>query len=392
MTCEHGNLHHKWIPHRPFLYGATILSTVFVMNYMAYEMAQTLVLHPAKLACKPAITSMSLGRAWVHDLPTKLAKAHEYGIQGIELFFEDLEYFAGQLPGGDFKNSIRIAAHEVRSLCKKLSLTVVCLQPFMLDEGLYNRDEHAARISKLHLWFELAQILETDLIAIASSYLPAELLSPDVDLIVSDLQEVADLGLQHDRPVRFTFESLAWGTRVDTWEACWDIVRRVDRPNFGICLDTFNIAGRIYADPTSITGKTPTAEADMRASLDRLVNSVDVSKVFYVQVVDAERLKEPLLPGHEFYVPEQPPRMSWSRNCRLFYGEESLGAYLPVIELVRAMLCDLGFEGWVSMELFNRDTACTDPSIPAEHARRAMIGWNKIVKDCAASTRQVARL
>ena len=335
---------------------------------------------------------MSLGRAWVHGLPTKLAEAHKHGIKGIELFYEDLEYLAKELAGGASEASLHVAANVIRSLCDKYSLTVVCLQPLMLDEGLEDRDEHALRIEKVQLWFRLARVLRTDLIAIASSYLPAESLSSDINLIVSDLQQVADLGAQRSPPVRFTYESLAWGTRVDTWEACWDIVRRVNRLNFGICLDTFNIAGRIYADPTSTTGKRPMADADMKASLERLAHLVDVSKVFYVQIVDCEKLREPLVRGHELYVPEQPSRMSWSRNCRLFYGEESLGAYLPVKEIVRVIFEELSFRGWVSMELFNRDMACSDPMVPATHARRAMTAWHKIVEDCKLSRNREARL
>ncbi|KAL9087873.1 MAG: hypothetical protein Q9165_006435 [Trypethelium subeluteriae] len=344
------------------------------------------------MACKLAITSMSLGRAWVHELPTKFAEAHKHGIQGIELFYEDLEYLAKSLPGGASEKNLHTAAHEVRYLCDQYSLAIICLQPFMLDEGLFDRTEHKARIEKLHLWLELARILRTDLIAIASSYLPVERLSSDIKLIISDLQEVADLGAQRCPPVRFTYESLAWGTRVDTWEVCWDIVRRVNRPNFGICLDTFNIAGRVYADPTSDTGMTPTAEMDIENSIQRLINTVDVTKIFYVQVVDAEKLKRPLLQEHEFYDPSQPPRMSWSRNCRLFYGEASLGAYLPIRRIVRAVLGDLGFRGWVSMELFNRDMACSDPTVPADHARRAFEAWNKIVEDCSLNRIRDARL
>ncbi|KAF2236526.1 xylose isomerase-like protein [Viridothelium virens] len=334
------------------------------------------------MACRPAITSMSLGRAWAHELPTKFAEANRYGIQGIELFYEDLEHLAKSLPGGASEENLHTAAQEVRFLCDQYSLAIICLQPFMLDEGLVDRIEHKARIKKLHLWLELARILRTDLIAIASSYLPVERISSDINLIISDLQEVADLGAQRCPPVRFTYESLAWGTRVDTWEVCWDIVRRVNRPNFGICLDTFNIAGRVYADPTADTGMTTTAETDIESSIERLIHTVDVSKIFYVQVVDAEKLKEPLLQEHEFYNSSQPPRMSWSRNCRLFYGEDSLGAYLPIQRLVRAIFQDLGFRGWVSMELFNRDMASSDPTVPADHARRAFKAWNKIVEDC----------
>jgi hypothetical protein len=33
--------------------------------------------------------------------------------------------------------------------------------------------------------------------------------------------------------------ALAWGTYINTWEDSWDVIKRANRPNIGICLDTF---------------------------------------------------------------------------------------------------------------------------------------------------------
>jgi 4-hydroxyphenylpyruvate dioxygenase len=159
-------------------------------------------------------------------------------------------------------------------------------------------------------------------------------------------------------------------------------VRRVDRPNFGICLDTFNIAGSVWADPASVTtadGKTANADAALQATLAKMLEVVDVDKVFYVQIVDAERMRHPLVPGHAFYVAGQPARMSWSRNARLFAFEE--GGYLPVLPITKTILDGLGYRGWVSMELFSRTMADPDPSVPAEHARRAGQAWKKLQRE-----------
>lgn len=143
-------------------------------------------------------------------------------------------------------------------------------------------------------------------------------------------------------------KSLCWSTLTDTWEATYDIVLRVARPNFGLCLDTYNIAGRIFADPSRPDGKMPNANVALTQSLSRLA-TIDVSKITFIQVVDAEKLSAPLLRGHPFYHAEQPARMSWSRNCRLFYGETDRGAYLPIKQIMTAIFA-LGFtRGWVSM-------------------------------------------
>jgi len=73
--------------------------------------------------------------------------------------------------------------------------------------------------------------------------------------------------------------------------------------------------------------------------------------------------------------------MSWSRNCRLFYGEEDRGAYLPVYAVLQAILVDLGYRGYISAELFNRSLAKPGAQVPRDHARRAAISWDKIVAD-----------
>jgi 4-hydroxyphenylpyruvate dioxygenase len=137
----------------------------------------------------------------------------------------------------------------------------------------------------------------------------------------------------------------------------------------------------------------------MEATLQRLVQIVDVKKLFYVQVVDAQRLAEPLVEGHELYNPDQCARMSWSRNCRLFYGEEDRGAYLPIRDTLEAILVGLGFEGYISAELFNSSLTEEGVEVPAEHARRAAESWQKIVADFglnvnthAASTAATTRL
>lgn len=344
------------------------------------------------MPCRKAISSMSLGRAWVHALPNKLDQAAAHGIKGLELFHEDLEYIARELPGGATPSNQIAAAHTIRKLCDERDITILCLQPFMHYEGLRDRIEHAMRIEKMRLWLRLAKILNTTIISIPSTFLPRDQVSGDMDLIVADLREVADLGARETPVITFAYEALAWGTYVDTWEKSWDVVQRVDRANFGLCLDSFNIAGRIYADPASPSGTTPTAAADVKASVARLLRDVDVARVVYVQVVDAERLDKPLVPGHAFFADDQPPRMSWSRNCRLFYREEDHGAYLPVRDVCDAFFNGLGFEGWVSMELFNRCMADAHPDTPARLARRAAESWTRMVDDLGLHDEEVAEV
>lgn len=322
---------------------------------------------------------MSLGRAWVHDFEGKIHEASAAGFEGIEIFYEDLEYLAKSYGDTGTENLVRAAEH-VRNLCSAANLTIICLQPFLFFGGLVDRGQHAVQIERLKVWFKLLKALGINTMQIPTNF-QAEGVSGDLDLIVQDLTEAADLGLGEDPPIRMAYEAMAWGRFVETWEAAWEVILRVNRPNFGCCLDAFNLVGRVWADPTSPTGKTENADADLKASLDRLVKAVDVKKVFYVQVADAERISPPLTDGHPFHVDGQAPRMSWSRNARLFVYETEKGGYLPVIEVARVILKELKFEGWVSMELFSRTMADPDPSVPHTHAQRAIKGWKKMVEE-----------
>lgn len=325
---------------------------------------------------------MSLGRCSAgHSLSHRLDMAAKYGLTGIEIFYEDLEDLASSLAGGATPENQISTAQTISTLCSERGLTIICLQPFMHYEGLVDRQLHAQRIVKLKFWFQLAKALKTDVIQIPSNFLPSADCTSDTDAIIADMIEVADLGAQQSPPIKFAYESLAWGTHIDTWDRCWEIVTKVDRPNFGACLDTFHIAGRVYADPAAVNGKTVNAETDLRASISRLIRTVDVKKVFYIQVVDAERVSAPLIEGHKFYAQDQVPRMSWSRNCRLFYGEQDRGGYLPVKEIARAFIEGLGYDGWVSMELFNRVMSLEDRGIPEHLARRAADAWTKFARD-----------
>jgi len=183
---------------------------------------------------------------------------------------------------------------------------------------------------------KIAKTLGTDIIQIPTQLRQDEGVTGDMDVIVQDMVEVADLGLKEDPRIKFAYENLAWGTFIDDWESLREMVRRVDRWNFGMCLDTFNIVGRIWADPASKDGTNgPNSDTDLKASLSALVKTTNVKKVWYVQVVGAERLSIPLVKGHEWYVEDQPPRMTRSRNSRLFYAEEALGQYLPVDSIFR---------------------------------------------------------
>jgi 4-hydroxyphenylpyruvate dioxygenase len=327
---------------------------------------------------------MSLGRCFAgHSMPHKLDMARKYGFQGIEVFYEDLVYLTNEMHGGNTRANQLVAATIFRRLCDARHLEIIALQPFMNYEGLRDRSLHEERLDELRLFMQVAHVLRTDLILLPSSILPADQVTDDMGVIVQDMIRVAELGAKETPTIKFAYEALCWGTRINLWEDSWKVVQRVNRPNFGICLDTFNIAGRIFADPSRVSGKTPDANQAVGQSIRNMTSTVQkqLDKVFLVQVADAERLSQPLDVNHPFYNAEQPARMSWSRNARLFYGESEDGAYLPVEALLHTIVNKMAFHGWLSFEVFNRRLAEHDESVPEEMAKRASKSWVKMVED-----------
>ena len=338
----------------------------------------------------PAITTVSLGQSSRYTIQEKLYAASRHGIHGVELFYDDLESLARSHSISEQHCSSREellnAAREVRSLCDALHIRVLNLQPIRFYEGLVDRRERDRILcEEIPVWMDIVSVLGGDTILVASNFLPPEPHTGeartvgDLDTIVDDLRMLALLGEIHSPPVKFAYEAIAWATHVDTWEKSWDIVQRVNRPNFGIAIDTFNVAARVFADPAAIDGRRngAQADADLHHSLHRLETTVDVSKLFVVQVADGERLAEPLRVGHPFYVEGQPTRMSWSRNARLFLCEEERGGYLPVLEVLQTVL-RMGWSGWVAYEIFSRTLAGPDPDTPAIHAARASRSWARV--------------
>ncbi|KAJ2896003.1 3-dehydroshikimate dehydratase [Zalerion maritima] len=335
---------------------------------------------------KLAISSISLGRAAAgHSLRNRLREARHHGYQGIEIFHEEILHLCSTMtPSSAIPENQLKAAKQIKSWCDAERLPVASLQPFMHYEGLLNRDEHRKRLAELALWLRMAKILDTDMILIPSTFLKVVLGSEEdvttgiMAVIVSDLRAAADTA--SSMGIRIAYEALCWGTHVNTWEQSWEVVRLVDRPNFGLCLDTFNLGGW-FADPAASSGFIPGWKPQFEQSMRRLGETVDVERLFLVQLVDATRMDRPIARGHELHDESQPARMSWARNRRLFYGEHDKGGYLPVKEMCDVIFNELGYEGWVSFELFHEKLWDRDEGVAEEMAGRGMRAWGKLLRD-----------
>ncbi|GAA5891088.1 hypothetical protein JCM6882_006416 [Rhodosporidiobolus microsporus] len=328
---------------------------------------------------------MSLGQASAgHRLPDKLRAAAEAGLVGIEIFDQCLEAYADEFEGATPQKRQRAAAKETGRLAKELGLEIFVLQPLRNYDGILDEQEHSKRIDEVNFRFELCKLLHCDLLQVPASFRLDDGVTGKEDKVVADLREIADLGLQQDPPIRFSYEGMCWSTTNYTWQKSWSIVQKVDRPNFGLVLDGFHIAGRDFADPTAPSGIRIGGHTRLACSLDELVRTVPVEKIFYLELADAELISPPLSeigakePSKSpFHVDGQQPRMSWSRNCRLFPYEQDRGGYMPVDKVMKAFV-ELGFEGYLSFEIFHRDLFKEDKDVPTQFAQRAKRSWEKM--------------
>lgn len=249
-------------------------------------------------------------------LVDKLHACAEAGFDGVEIMDADL-IAAPESP------------EEIRALCERLGLRIDMFQPFRDAEGVSD-DVFADTLRRAEAKFEIMNRLGTDLMLVCSNVGTATI--DDDEVAARQLGELADRAAVHG--IRLAYEALAWGRFVDDYRRTWSIVQRADRPNLGICLDSFHILSRGH-DPAGIEG-------------------IPAEKIFFLQLADAPALDMDVL--------------SWSRHHRLFPGEGSFDLVGFMTHVVRA-----GYTGPWSLEVFNDTFRQTDTVRTAAHAQRSLV-------------------
>lgn len=317
----------------------------------------------------------SVGHHPSHDLPAKLAAISAAGFEAIELSMPDILSYAEKLNNQpcdpqDFDTLVQVAS-QIRNLAASHSLRILMLQPFANFEGwdpTTHPTERADAFTRAAGWLRIATAAGTDMLQVGSSDSPS-IASSHFDSLADDLRALCDLAAPLN--IRICYENWCWATHAPTWKDVWAIVQKVDRPNIGLCLDTFQSAGGEYGDPTTASGlieNVSKLDLDERwkASLHGLVASVPAQNIFVLQISDAYRLQPPL--ANE---PDQDglrPRGQWSHDHRPLPYE---GGYLPVVDFLRATL-DTGFRGVLSVEVF--DAREKDRGRTMEDMTRAAMG------------------
>ncbi|KAJ5679446.1 3-dehydroshikimate dehydratase [Penicillium macrosclerotiorum] len=315
-----------------------------------------------------AIGSLSLGQHPSHSLDHKIHVAAQAGYKGIEVVFSDLERYseAHKLP-------LMKGAESIKEICDRVNISILSLAPFENYEG--DRSALSGRLQKASRWINIARILKAPYLQVPAHY-GADAIG-DIDTIVSELQQLADLGSSDKPIVSIAYEPMSWSTHHSTWESSLRLADAVDRPNFGLCLDTFHIITKIWADPFALSGKYPNADKILDESLSRFVHQCPLDRIFFVQLSDGERFDPPFSKKHAWYLEGEAPQFTWSKHARPFPYEAHLGAYMPVAEVARAWIVQKGYKGWVSMEIFDRRMRSKDSRLE-QAASRGIESWRRL--------------
>ncbi|KAL8921478.1 MAG: hypothetical protein Q9172_003983 [Xanthocarpia lactea] len=321
-------------------------------------------------------------------LAQKLKAIADAGFQGIELGFPDLLSFASQTYNQDVDaqdfDTLCDAGRKVKNMCEDVALKIVMLQPFSNFEGWpENSEGREDAFRRAKGWIQIMQTVGTDMLQIGSTDSPHALSS--LDYLASDLRELCDLLSPHR--FRLAYENWCWATHAPDWKDVWEIVQKVDRPNIGLCLDTFQTAGGEWADPTTASGLIEREggkeylDKQFKTSLQILAKTIPKDKIYILQISDAYKPPKPLDAKQD----EQGlrPRGRWSSCLRPVPFD---GGYLPVTEVAKAVL-ETGFRGWFSMEVFDGGPDGEDMEWKemGTYAKKAMQAHKRLLEEAADS-------
>lgn len=185
---------------------------------------------------KLAIATTSLGQHPSHALEHKITVAARAGYQGIEVVLSDLETYSNSKGVSPLEG-----AKNIKTLCDENKLEILSLAPFENYEG--DVSPLSDRLKKASHWMEVARALGAFHLQVPAQYKPDAI--GDKNVVVFELQQLADLGSAKQPMVSVAYEPMSWSTYYSTWEDTLRLVFEVNRPNFGICLDTFHIATKL---------------------------------------------------------------------------------------------------------------------------------------------------
>ncbi|GAA5988551.1 hypothetical protein JCM10908_003618 [Rhodotorula pacifica] len=334
---------------------------------------------PTQLLPSLGIATLSLGTCEHHSLEDKIHAAAEAGFASIELFDLDWQQYRDSyarsngytMPCEEGDAASRAAAHALAQVCRNEGVEISCYQPIRNFEGWTDPEQEQQVRKHAKGILDVMPILGTDLVLCCSNSAPASETTGSLEKAVEDFRWLADLAATYNPPLRIMYEALSFATHRSQWQQAWEVVERANRPNLGICLDSFNALARDWADPYAPSGRrSEDVDEQLERSMAELVLRVPGDKIFLYQVADAAFMSPPLTPPTDPSVPRLRP---WSRSYRLFPLECFLGAYLPVDRFSDAIIAT-GYAGPWSLEVFNDSLNEEGKLVPQQHAQRGMKG------------------
>jgi 4-hydroxyphenylpyruvate dioxygenase len=250
------------------------------------------------------------------DFAEKLSAIADAGFDGVEIFENDFLGFDG-------------SSADVGRMARDLGLEITLFQPFRDFEGL-PEPQRVRTFDRAERKFDLMQELGTDLMLVCSSVSPVAL--GGIDRAAADFRELGERAAT--RGLRVGYEALAWGKHISDHRDAWEIVRRADHPSIGLILDSFHTLAR---------------KIDVGS-----IRAIPKDRIFIVQLADAPLIEMDLL--------------YWSRHFRNMPGEGDL----PVKDFLRAVAAT-GYDGYLSLEIFNDQFRGGSPKSIAVDGRRSLI-------------------
>ena len=261
---------------------------------------------------KTSIATVSINGT-LREKITAIAKA---GFDGVEIFENDF-----------LTNNL--SPIEVKKIVKDHGLEITLFQPFRDFEGM--PDQHRIRaFDRAKKKFDIMEELETDLILICSN--TSNIALGGLDRAANDFFELGQIA--KTRSIKIGYEALAWGKYINDHRDAWEIVRRVNHKNVGIILDSFHTLSR---------------KIDLKS-----IFSIPHEKIFIVQLADAPFHKMDLL--------------YWSRHYRNMPGQGEL----PILDFMKAVNTT-GYDGYLSLEIFNDQYRSGPRNIIAQDGKRSLI-------------------
>lgn len=347
---------------------------------------------PPSGANELGIATLSLGNWREHRLAPRLEAAAQAGYQWIDVFDECWAAYLEEhgLSGDQLweatPQNLQVA-RKLGDLVKALGMRIACTQPLRKIEGIKDPAERGAALDLVAKRFPFMRAFDTDLVFMCANIRTDSGVTSDLKTVARDLAELGDMAAAYakadgGRMLKIGYEGLSWATR-NTWSATWEAVRFANRPNVGLIIDAFNVLAVEFADPYNPGGHGriySTFEESigiLADSLSALAATVPGDRIFFFQCGDAELMNPAtFLPPSD---PEVPTLLPWSRSHRLYPLEQSRGGYMPV-ELVTAAVLATGYQGPISLEVFNASLNMPGNDVPPVHATRGIEGLRKLAE------------